>query len=33
MLVAVHVLLAATIWWATVSLLLTTRTRGIAAQA
>jgi cytochrome c oxidase assembly protein subunit 15 len=29
-LVAVHVLLAATIWWATVSLLLTTRTRGIA---
>ncbi len=28
MLVAVHVLLAAVIWWATVSLLLTTRTRG-----
>jgi heme a synthase len=29
MLVTVHVLLAAVIWWATVSLLLTTRTRGV----
>jgi cytochrome c oxidase assembly protein subunit 15 len=33
MLVAVHVLLAAIIWWATVTLLLSTRSRGVAAEA
>jgi cytochrome c oxidase assembly protein subunit 15 len=33
MLVAVHVLLATIIWWATVTLLLSTRTRGVAAEA
>jgi hypothetical protein len=29
MLVAVHVMLATVIWWATVRLLLATRTRGV----
>ena len=29
MLVALHVLLATVIWWATVALLLSTRTRGV----
>jgi cytochrome c oxidase assembly protein subunit 15 len=32
MLVAVHVLLATVIWWASVRLLLSTRTRGVAAD-
>jgi heme A synthase len=32
-LVAVHVLLATVIWWATVRLLLSTRTRGVPAVA
>lgn len=32
-LVAFHVLLATVIWWATIRLLLSTRTRGVTALA